>query len=173
MDSGQNWSICGTNSRASKVTLRLRPFLPLSPRRPPRKLVTVAAPVPLQERFVCSYPSGASSRLPLLVLLAAAEPRPLEFRVTFDKSVTDKPFTGRVYVMLSKTELKALPSGPNWFAPEPFFAWDVKDWKPGETLVHRRQRARLSGAVARSCRRAPIRPVAVMDFDRGISFTTH
>jgi S-formylglutathione hydrolase FrmB len=23
--------------------------------------------------------------------------------------------------------------GPNWFRPEPFYAWDVRDWKAGET----------------------------------------
>jgi hypothetical protein len=105
--------------------------------------------------------------LPVLALLAAAEP--LKFCVTFDKSVTDKPFTGRVYVMLSKKGLKTLPSGPSWAAPDPFFAWDVVEWRPGETLV--------IGANALSCP-MPLRDVkpgtysmvAIMDFDRGLSF---
>jgi hypothetical protein len=107
--------------------------------------------------------------LPLLFFLAAAEPKPLEFHVTFDKSITDKPFTGRVYVMLSKKEFKTLPSRPSWSAPEPFFARDVADWQAGETLV--------IGANAQSCP-VPLRDVkpgtyslvAVMDFDRGLSF---
>ena len=109
----------------------------------------------------------------LFVVLAgtslAAQPKPLEFHVTFDKSVTDKPFTGRVYVMLTKNNLKVPPGGPNWFAPEPFFAKDVKDWKPGEPLV--------LGADALSCpmplkevKAGPWSIVAIMDFDRGMSF---
>ena len=105
--------------------------------------------------------------LPLVFI--AAEPKSLEFQVTFTKAITDKPFTGRVYVMLSKRDLKILPSGPNWFAPEPFFAQDVKDWKPGEPLI--------IGADALACP-VPLKDVkagawsviAVMDFDRAISF---
>src|SRR5215470_8004960 len=65
----------------------------------------------------------------------AADPAPLEFRVTFAKAVSAEPFTGRVYVLLSKNEPKNLPSGPNWFRPEPFFAVDVSKWEPGKPLV--------------------------------------
>ena len=43
------------------------------------------------------------------------------------------PFTGRVLVML--TQGGGEPRrGPDWFNPQPFFAVDVKDWKPGEIL---------------------------------------
>ena len=66
---------------------------------------------------------------------AAADPRPLEFHVVFDRAVSAAPFTGRVYVLLSKTEFSRPPSGPDWFHPEPFFAVDVKGWEPGEVLV--------------------------------------
>src|SRR5438309_1809976 len=68
-------------------------------------------------------------------LLPAADTRPLAFHLTFTKTVSNEPFTGRVYVLLSKTPSKALRSGPSWFAAEPFFAKDVKNWMPGETLV--------------------------------------
>ncbi|HVS35968.1 MAG TPA: alpha/beta hydrolase-fold protein [Gemmataceae bacterium] len=96
----------------------------------------------------------------------AAEPRPLEFHVVFDRSISAQPFTGRVYVLLSKTEHKTPPGGPNWFHPEPFFAVDVKDWKPGDVLV--------VGAGALGCP-APLPQLApagyyaqaVMDFNRG------
>ena len=33
---------------------------------------------------------------------AAAEARPLEFHVVFDRAVSAEPFTGRVYVLLSE-----------------------------------------------------------------------
>ena len=43
-------------------------------------------------------------------------------------------FTGRVYLMFA-----AGPGeprlGPQWNSPQPFFAKDVTDWKPGETIV--------------------------------------
>ena len=96
----------------------------------------------------------------------AAEPRPLEFHVTFHLAVATAPFTGRVYVQLSKSEYRTPPSGPNWFHAEPFFAVDVQAWKPGEMLV--------VGADALGCP-APLPRLdpgqyyaqAVMDFDRG------
>jgi hypothetical protein len=106
----------------------------------------------------------------LTTVSRAAEPKPLEFHVTFDKSVTDKPFTGRVYVMLSNANLKGPPGGVNWFRPEPFFARDVKDWKPGDKLVIG---ADSLGYPAPLKELSPgiYSAVAIMDFDRGISFS--
>ena len=58
--------------------------------------------------------------LPVLVAVACCSPaaqaapaRPLQFEVTFDKVVSKEPFTGRVYVMLSRREVKDLfdPTG--------------------------------------------------------------
>lgn len=77
--------------------------------------------------------------LAALVLLAlahpgaAADPKPLGFKLTFDKSALDKPFTGRVFVTFRTSD--APPAGLNWFSPQPGLARDVKDWKPGEPLV--------------------------------------
>src|SRR5947209_2486504 len=95
----------------------------------------------------------------------AEERRPLEFHLTFDRTVRPEPFTGRVYVLLSQKTLTALPAGPSWFKPEPFFAVDVKDWKPGET--------RTVGADALACpeplaklARGSWTVYAVMDLDR-------
>jgi len=90
----------------------------------------------------------------------------LEFKLSFDKAVSSVPFSGRVYVLLSKSQPKELPSGPNWFNPEPFFALDVKDWKPGAPL------ALGAGALGYP---VPITKLAkgnywiqaVMDFNRG------
>jgi hypothetical protein len=96
----------------------------------------------------------------------AADPAPLEFRVTFAKAVSAEPFTGRVYVLLTKNEPKSLPAGPNWYRPEPFFAVDATKWEPGKPLV--------VGADALGCP-TPLAKLkagtyyaqAVMDFDRG------
>src|SRR4051794_39276116 len=70
----------------------------------------------------------------LLVLLASRVAQGVEFQLTFDKRVTDVPFTGRVLIVLSKSP-GGSPSEPDWFQPQPIFSQDVKDWKPGDTLA--------------------------------------
>jgi hypothetical protein len=122
--------------------------------RPPWRLALVAA--------VLLVPCAAAP---------AADKQPLAFHLTFDKSVSAEPFTGRVYVMLTRSPSDALRPGPNWFAPEPFFAKDVQGWKPGATLVIGED------AVAFPAPLSKLKPgtytvQAVMDFDRGhISFS--
>jgi hypothetical protein len=71
----------------------------------------------------------------LLVLYLAHSIPAAEFTLTFDKEALDQPFTGRVYVMLLRSEPKTVVGRLNWFNPEPTFAKDVKNWKPGESLT--------------------------------------
>lgn len=81
--------------------------------------------------------------LPIVLLLAASQlaaqetasrtaPAPPTFSVSYDPAITQS-FTGRVYVMLS-TRTPEARNGPSWFGPEPFYAIDVKDWKPDSPL---------------------------------------
>jgi len=86
------------------------------------------------------------TRLPLVSALlltlalpaSAQDSQPAPSGVVFEvayptKGADDKPISGRVYVMLAAGDSKVEPRlGPNWFNPQPFFARDVKDWKPGE-----------------------------------------
>ncbi len=102
----------------------------------------------------------------LLTAAAGAADRPLEFRVTFDKTVSAKPFSGRVYVMLTKSDKSEPRFGPSWFKPEPIFARDVKDWKPGEELVIDRSALAFPDPLAKLAK-ATWSVQAVMDFDRG------
>jgi hypothetical protein len=114
-------------------------------------------------------------RLALLLIFTLALPAQaddkLEFRLAFPRSLRDKPFTGRVYVQLARSATTQLRSGPAWFNTEPFFARDVKDWKPGEKLTIG------SDALAFPVSLERIRPgtwtiQAVMDLDQGhISFS--
>src|SRR4051794_9134098 len=115
--------------------------------------------------------------LPRLVLAAcllliaapaarADEARPLAFHVTFDRAVSDRPFSGRVFVMLSKSALGEPRSGLSWFKPEPIFARDVKDWKPGEELVIGPDALAFPEPLAK-LPKATWSVQAVMDFDRG------
>jgi S-formylglutathione hydrolase FrmB len=73
----------------------------------------------------------------VVVLIGSAAPaaEPFAFRLTFDQAALDEPFTGRVFVLLTRAKPDTLPRGLNWFAPEPAFATDVADWKPGTPLT--------------------------------------
>lgn len=77
--------------------------------------------------------------LSLTILVAMAPPAvadaPVEIRLTFPKQALATPFTGRVFVIVSKPALGAGPARVNWLKPEPFFAQDVKNWLPDIPLL--------------------------------------
>lgn len=105
--------------------------------------------------FLCLWNGGATTR-----------GAPLEFQVTFDRGVSAEPFTGRVFVLLSRQAVQGLPGGLNWFQPEPVFAKDVKGWKPGEALVLGDSALAFPKPLAKLAR-GMYTLHAVMDFDRG------
>jgi S-formylglutathione hydrolase FrmB len=108
----------------------------------------------------------------LLTALAAAgaEPKPLQFRLTFDPAVSTKPFTGRVFVLLLKEDPGAnLRSEPNWFKPEPMFAVDVKGWEPGKPLIIGAEAIGYPNNL-RNLPKGTYFVQGVMDFGRGMSF---
>jgi hypothetical protein len=83
----------------------------------------------MRNRIACLW-------LSLVVLLASsAQAGHYEFRVTFPETVRAEPYSGRVYLFLSKVGNKEPRSGPNWFHPEPLLAIDVENWKPNEPLM--------------------------------------
>jgi hypothetical protein len=102
----------------------------------------------------------------------ADEPKPLEFHVTFDPTVSSKPFTGRVYVMLSRFSMTQPPAGINWFKPEPFFALDVSDLQPGKSVTLKGDVLACPAPLAK-LPRDTYYVTAVMDFDQRISFTAN
>jgi hypothetical protein len=92
--------------------------------------------------------------------------RAVEFQVTFDRSVAETPFSGRVYVILGNSSLREPPAGPNWFKPDPFFALDVKDWKPDQVAVFPGDALGYPVPPAKLAR-GTYWAQAVMDFARG------
>ncbi len=66
-------------------------------------------------------------------LTALAAPPQIELK--FAPAVSDKPFTGRVFLMLATGERGDPLGAANWFNPQPFFSTDVKDWKPDTPLT--------------------------------------
>jgi S-formylglutathione hydrolase FrmB len=75
------------------------------------------------------------------VALVATAPLPAQspagpgFSLTFAESALKEPFSGRVLLVLSKAEPRPVVRSLNWFNPEPAFAKDVKEWKPGTPLA--------------------------------------
>lgn len=58
----------------------------------------------------------------------------LVFEVVFDSKVSKQAYTGRVWVMTGPATGPEPRYGPNWFSPSPFFAVDVREWKPDTPL---------------------------------------
>jgi pimeloyl-ACP methyl ester carboxylesterase len=109
----------------------------------------------------------------LLAALAAAgaEPRPLEFQLTFDPSISREPFSGRVYVMLFKGDPgDKLRASPNWFKPDPMFAVDVKGWEPGKPVIVGANAIGYPVTLSK-LEKGTYYIQAVMDFGRGMSFS--
>ena len=65
----------------------------------------------------------------------ASTPSGPAFEVEYPSTLGDRPITARVYMMLEPGGARLEPRlGPNWFRPQPFFAREVKDWKPGQAV---------------------------------------
>jgi S-formylglutathione hydrolase FrmB len=63
------------------------------------------------------------------------ERTPLAFEVTYPAELARGPITAWVYVMLGPAVGAGEPrKGPDWFRPQPFFAVEARDWKPGVPL---------------------------------------
>ena len=57
------------------------------------------------------------------------------FELSFPDGMLKTPFTGRVFLVMSRKEIKdGAVHRQGWFKPEPFFAQDVKDWGPNQPL---------------------------------------
>src|SRR5262245_8678649 len=77
--------------------------------------------------------------LPLLIASALVlQPAPkLDVEVTFAKSALAQPFSGRVFVVATRSANSDAPRGISWFDPQPFFALDVIKWNPDTPLQFR------------------------------------
>ncbi|MBV8311953.1 MAG: hypothetical protein JO344_16345, partial [Planctomycetaceae bacterium] len=61
--------------------------------------------------------------------------RALAFEVAYPSNLGVQPIAARVYVLLGRGNSRLEPRfGPDWFHPQPFFARDVKGWKPTQTV---------------------------------------
>lgn len=66
---------------------------------------------------------------------AAESARQIRVHVEFDPAVCDRPITGRLFLFCTTKGAGEPRFGPNWFDPQPFFAADVVDFRPGSTRV--------------------------------------
>src|SRR5581483_8449814 len=67
--------------------------------------------------------------------LEADEPAAVTANVTLDPAAAEQPLTGRLFVYCSRKTSGEPRLGPDWFSPDPFFAIDVNNFKPGLTRV--------------------------------------
>ena len=57
------------------------------------------------------------------------------FQVAYPSILGSEPISARVYVLLGRDSSRLEPRfGPDWFRPQPFFAREVKGWKPTQTV---------------------------------------
>lgn len=70
-----------------------------------------------------------------IFLICKVQAQPLEFHLKYDSIISSKPVSGRVYVMLQSDTTKEPRFGPGWINTQPFFAIDIKNWKPGEEVI--------------------------------------
>lgn len=68
-----------------------------------------------------------------LFVLAESDASENTFQVRFTESVHNQPYTGRVYLIFTRTHREPR-TGPSWFQPETFLSQDVVNWQPGEVL---------------------------------------
>ena len=93
----------------------------------------------------------------------AASASALEFSVVYPGTQT-KPFSGRVVVYFGRGGEPRF--GPNWFNPDPIYARDVKNVKPGEAVLFNDRNAIIFMGKESSSSR-PMKVQAVFDLNLG------
>lgn len=94
--------------------------------------------------MLISHPSNMKSIKHTLLIMALAvlahsrstrtkADEPVRINVTLDSGVSQEPLSGRLFVYCSRKPAGEPRFGPDWFNPEPFFAIDVTNFKPGLT----------------------------------------
>jgi pimeloyl-ACP methyl ester carboxylesterase len=66
--------------------------------------------------------------------IQAKESQELKLRFFLSDDISRKPVSGRIIVGFHR-DLSAPVNNPDPFSPQPTFAWEVRDWRPGEALV--------------------------------------
>lgn len=80
---------------------------------------------------------AAQTSLPRAPAAQVVQPaaRAVRVNVILDPRVAQRPVSGRLFVYFSRQADGEPRMGPDWFAPEPFFAIDVADLEPGATCT--------------------------------------
>jgi len=63
----------------------------------------------------------------------AQSAEPVAFKISLPAESAAKSLSGRLFLFLSQSDRREPRFGPDWFQPEPFFAMEVHDFKPGES----------------------------------------
>lgn len=84
---------------------------------------------------VSQWLSATTVLAALLISVSSVAAEGPVFEVTLSEHVAAEPVTGRLYVFLSQHQRGEPMRGPHWYQPEPFFALDVDDVAPGESIT--------------------------------------
>lgn len=82
---------------------------------------------------VSAVSRAAGWLLLILMLGGPAAAGEFSFRLRFDEETRAEPFSGRVYVFLTRGDGEPR-TGPAWFNTEPFVSLDVSAWEPGTVV---------------------------------------
>src|SRR5437870_4480439 len=107
----------------------------------------------------------AVSAFLLFLVSQPVESRPLTIQITFSKKVAAEPFTGRVFLIAARGPISGAPPSQSWFKPFPFFAQEVRQWRPEEPLTFKPQHAFPVTLDKLPAEKLYLQ--AVMDMDRG------
>ncbi|MCH8913160.1 MAG: hypothetical protein IIA33_06275, partial [Planctomycetes bacterium] len=91
----------------------------------------------MSTRITCCAALAAVHLLPLQAIAQHAPPvdQPLQFEITFDTKLQSDPYTGRVYVVISKApRSEPRQDLSNWFNPPQTVALDLENWQPMEPI---------------------------------------
>jgi len=57
-----------------------------------------------------------------------------KIRFSFTEEISKAPVSGRIIIGFHANPAKPI-NNPDLFDPQPTFAWEVRDWKPGEAFI--------------------------------------
>jgi enterochelin esterase-like enzyme len=90
---------------------------------------------------------------------------PLTVQLSFSTKVAAEPFSGRVFLLASRDPIKGAPPKQSWYTPFPFFAQNVRGWRPDEPLIFQPQESFPHALDKLAAEKYHLQ--AVMDLDQG------
>jgi pimeloyl-ACP methyl ester carboxylesterase len=92
--------------------------------------------------FISALIAAAALLSQTVCAVKSGEAADLAFRLAFTETVSKTPVSGRIIIGFQSDPLKSVDM-PDPLNPQLSLAWDVRDWKPGESLILKRSEAEI------------------------------